>query len=205
MRTKTLLLPKIIFGFAAIAAISAVPQTSAVPVTFSGGSGTPLSFSLAQPITYAITVNGLGPYFVFQGVGNPFNTGFSDISGTITYSVNGGAPIPFGGSGSNMASGFSNGSITPNDLYFSPMDLYAFNIGDMVVLSAGTLTTANNVPGSAASGSYSTFIAGADGATISSPGTVSAVPEALSTVWLGLPLFVMLATRRLRATPAPLG
>jgi hypothetical protein len=193
---KTKLLPKIILGLAAIAAITAAPRASAVPVGFSGGGGTPLSFTLSQPVTYTITASTglIAPYFVFQNV---FPSSFfsQNVSGSISFSINGGPALTIQVLG--IAVG---GSITANDLILQRTLPLGFTVGDVIVLSGGTVTTLGNVtPAAPASGNFNTFMASTSGARISTDGTTgSSVPETLATLWLALPLAAMFAARRFR-------
>lgn len=178
----------------AISAIfAATPRASAVPVTFSGGSVTPLSFSLAAPVSYTITgaPSGNAPFFVFQNTGN-LAFGSSIIS-TITFSVNSGPAQAL----SIADSGTTGGVITANDLFFNGA-LPMLNIGDVVTLTAGSWTTISPVvPAAPANGSYTTFITDGFGNVISTNGVSGfSTPESLSTLWLALPLVGMFAVRR---------
>jgi len=200
-------LSKILFGLAAALAISCAPQVSAVPVTFSGGSGTPLSFTLTEPVTYLITANspvGSAPFFILQNVGsNIFPTSAPFLTGDITFTINGGSPISIGQITQIVDLGFPIGVLTVNDLLFwAPQGANTVNaipgvsIGDTIVLSAGTLTTTSDVVAPAPpSGVFNTFITDGNGNLISAP---SSVPDSFSTLWLGLPLAGMFAVACLR-------
>jgi hypothetical protein len=190
-------LSKILFGSAAAIVISCAPQVSAVPVTFSGGSGTPLSFTLSEPVTYLITASvpfGGAPFFILQNVGsNIFPTSAPLLTGDITFTINGGPPISIGVITQAVA-----GVVTVNDLLFWAPDgpntvnaIPGVSIGDTIVLSTGTLTTTSDVVAPAPpSGVFNTFITDGNGNLISAP---SSVPDSLSTLWLGLPLAGMFA------------
>ena len=198
-------LSKILFGSAAAVAISCAPQVSAVPVTFSGGSGTPLSFTLTEPVTYLITASapfGTAPFFILQNVGsNIFPTSAPLLTGDITFTINGGSPISIGVITQVVDFGFPLGVLTVNDLLFWAPDgpntvnaIPGVSIGDTIVLSAGTLTTTSDVVAPAPpSGVFNTFITDGNGNLISAP---SNVPDSLSTLWLGLPLAGMFAVAR---------
>jgi hypothetical protein len=193
-------LSKILFGLAAALAISCAPQVSAVPVTFSGGSGTPLSFTLTEPVTYLITANspfGSAPFFILQNVGsNIFPTSAPFLTGDITFTINGGSPISIGQITQIVDFGFPIGVLTVNDLLFWVPDLPGVSIGDTIVLSAGTLTTTSDVVAPAPpSGVFNTFITDGNGNLISAP---SSIPDSFSTLWLGLPLAGMFAVACLR-------
>ena len=72
-------------------------------LAFSGGSGAPLTLTLNAPVTYFITTasgSGGAPFFDFQGVGDVFGSS-PYVSGTVTFTINGGAAHTF----SYLASG----------------------------------------------------------------------------------------------------
>src|SRR4029077_16184578 len=200
-------LSKILFGLAAAVAISCAPQVCAVPVTFSGGSGTPLSLTLTDPVTYLITASvpfGGAPFFILQNVGsNIFPTSAPLLAGDITFTINGGSPISIGVITQIVDLGFPIGVLTVNDLLFwapqGPNTVNAIpgvSIGDTIVLSVGTLTTTSDVVAPAPpSGVFNTFITDGNGNLISAP---SSVPDSFSTLWLGLPLAGMFAVACLR-------
>src|SRR5690348_6757467 len=72
----------------AVIAISFANRSSAVPVTFSGGSGTPLTITLSEPVTYQITLSvpvDSAPFFVLQDVTNgESGIGEYELSGNVT-------------------------------------------------------------------------------------------------------------------------
>jgi hypothetical protein len=156
-----------------------------IVLSFSGGGGTPLSMTLTSPVSYTITQSaGLGdaPFFVFQGVGNPFGAVITFVSGNITFSVNGGPSR----SVFQTASGVPVNDLAANDLYFFGQ-LPGVSVGNTVILSAGTLTTTSNFAGAApASGNFQTFIIEGYGAKISTFGTTAGgnVPDSGATVAL---------------------
>ncbi len=86
-------------------------------LTFSGGSGTPLSTTLQTAVTYTINntlcagIN--APFFVFQGVGNPLTNTFPPVTSTMTFSITGATSQPI----TDENSGVTNGNFTANDLY----------------------------------------------------------------------------------------
>jgi hypothetical protein len=146
-------------------------------LTFIGGSGTPLSTTLQTRVTYTITNTSCagasaGPYFDFDEVGNVL-AGSRTVTGTMTYSINGGALQAITG----VESGFVGGNVTANDLsvYGAQPGVAS---GATVVLSAGTVTTTTNVTAARpANGNYVTFITSASGVRCSSNG-VSLAPTA---------------------------
>ncbi|MDQ2945702.1 MAG: hypothetical protein M3Y27_07140 [Acidobacteriota bacterium] len=73
-------------------------------LTFSGGNNTPFVLTLNAPVRYAITANGangISPFFIFQGVGDVFGGLFPGVSGSITFSINGGSAQSIAGEGSD--------------------------------------------------------------------------------------------------------
>ena len=206
----------LLLALASLVALT-LPTASAVPVTFSGGNGTPLNMTLLQPVTYTITAGLAGELrFVFEDTGNfasgPENS-VTQATSDINFTINAGIPgDPMNRLGSLIPSDpvIPSDPITPNDLFvFNASSLNAVLIGDTVVLSAGTLTTASadgpiSIPQAPPVGTdFSTFIVGhldPVSVRISGPGTVGSVsvPDSLSTLWLGLPIGVMLAVARLR-------
>jgi hypothetical protein len=196
MKTKTFKIVPKFFGVAVIAALSFAPRASAVPVTFSGGSGTPLSFTLTDPITYLITASAtVAPFFIFQNTGN-FGSDF--VTGNITFTINAGSPQSI----TQLDSGVAAGAVTANDAFLRSTLFPGVSIGDTVILSSGTVTTTSPVAAAAPpSGMYNTFISDGSGIPVSGPGissAVSGVPDSLSTLWLSLPLIGMFAAARLR-------
>jgi len=128
-------------------------------LSFSGGNGTPITLTLAQPINYTITLNtaaGNAPFFLFEGVGNFFPGSFLSVTGSIVFTINAGAPQSI----NTLNSGFLGGAITPDDIFLFG-GFPAFAAGDLVTLSAGTLTTTNNFAGAPpAGGLFNTVIIG---------------------------------------------
>jgi hypothetical protein len=139
-------------------------QADAIPLTFSGGSGSPLTITLNEPVTYTITAPpSIGFLFDFKGVGNVFG-GTLNVSGTMTYTVNGGAAISINAGDT----GFPVGAIAANDLILFHNPLPAAALGDVVTLSPGSLTTAINIAaGAPASGPYDAILVDPNGAQVS--------------------------------------
>ncbi|MDQ2949717.1 MAG: PEP-CTERM sorting domain-containing protein [Acidobacteriota bacterium] len=142
-------------------------------LTFSGGNNTPFVLTLNAPVRYAITANGangISPLFIFQGVGDVFGGLFPGVSGTVSFSINGGSAQSITGENS----GVTAGSLALNDIYmFGSFPGVA--AGDIVTLTADTLTS-NIAAAPPASGSFTTFIIDGNGTKISANG-VSVVPE----------------------------
>jgi hypothetical protein len=147
-------------------------------LTFSGGSGTPLSTTLQTSVIYTVNNEACvgpsnGPIFIFDEVGNPFRISGSIVTGTITFSINGGPPqsITTENSGANV------NAVSPNDLFIEGA-LPDLSVGDTVVLSAGTVTTNTTVASARPNnGSFPTFIVNDGGVRCSTNG-VAATPTA---------------------------
>jgi hypothetical protein len=131
-------------------------------LTFSGGNGSPLSLTLTQPVTFTINIAGPsnGPIFDFQNLGG----------GNQAFSQEG--------------SGLALGAIAANDVYANG-SFVSLNLGDVVLLHAGTLTTTPNFAAAPpANGSYNAFITNTSGTRASANGV--AVPEPQSAAFFAL-------------------
>jgi hypothetical protein len=198
IRNKSGLLKKSLLTVAATFVLLSGSARGQANLTFSGGNGSPLSLTLNQPVVYTITTGfSVGPFFIFQNVGNPFNGAGGTVLGTISFTINGGASQVI----YTINSGVNVGVVTANDLYIFGSEPGA-NAGDIIFLSAGTLTTTGNVAAPPpANGSYTTFITDGSGNLVSTNGI--AVPEPQSAALLvtagGLGfLFLMRQPRRSR-------
>jgi hypothetical protein len=170
------------FAVFATALTLALPMAAAnaqANLSITGGNGGQMVFTLFAPVQYTLTTSPLAdaPFFVFRGVGDLFSNSFPIVSGTMTWSVNGG-PLR---SLTDANSGVTTGSVTANDLYFYGPDATQtpgwLQSGDVITLWTGTLTTSAAfafVPPTATE--YSTFLAEEWGASISTNG-VTTVPE----------------------------
>ena len=174
-------------------AFASVP--SPVQVNFSGGSGSPLTITLPQAITYTVTNDtpSSGLVFVFQDVYPPVPiAGITGglISGSISRSINGGAAATM----SRIGSFDSSGVIDDNDLFFHSLNNTGANLNDVVVLASGSLTTGFPVSGAAPpSGLYSAILT--DGNWVQ----IDPVPEPSGLLAaLALPAAATLSRRRRR-------
>jgi hypothetical protein len=149
---------------------AAWPQAT---LNFSGGTGSPITLELVQSVTYVMTASAPvgAPSFVFDGVGNVFEDMLPAATGSITFTINGGSPHPI----FRINSGVTAGIATADDVYVYGM-LLPLNVGDLVTLTAGTLTTTTDValpaPGD---GTFNTIITDGFGMPLSTTGV--AIPE----------------------------
>lgn len=152
-------------------------------LTFAGGNGGPITLTLLNSLTYTVfAVPSAQLYFDFDGVGGPIVSGTG--SGTITYSVNGGAPQVI----DSLTNGFAAGSVTPDDLALRGLFI-ALGVGDTVTLTPGTFTTAFGFNGTFTNGTYATRLSDFGGNFV---GTVVSAPEPTS-VAFALPLLTGMA------------
>jgi hypothetical protein len=182
-----------------IATLTVLPQKAGAQanLTFSGGSGTPLTMTIAAPITYTITTTSpVAPFFIFQGVGDLFLTDTPSVTGTVTFSINGGAAQTI----DIIGSGVTGGSLAADDVYIfgsSP----GVTTGDTVFLTAGAITTTTNIAAAApANGAFDTFIVeGGGGDKISTLGSSSSAapePGTLALLALGTALGIVARRRK---------
>jgi|GEM_PF-2961328 hypothetical protein len=176
-------------GFSLFALISPAAHSQA-DLTFSGGSGAPLVLTLNTDISY--TINNITalpvPVFVFKSVGNPINGTNGTNLVTITSLLNGGAPLTISG----ISSGFNVGAgIAANDIFLTGTSRFLIN-GDIITLTAGSLTTANTIAAIAPTdGSFTTFLTDSLGNIISTSGIAtggSGVAPEPASLALALPL-----------------
>jgi len=152
----------IFFGLASL--LASLLSTSAHAVanlSFSGGNGSQVVFTLNQPVEYTITATPTvyAPIFAFRGVGDLFAATWPAVSGTMTYSVNGGSPLTL----DTVNSGIVNTDVLATDLYFYGPNLYDavgwLVAGDVVTLWSGQLTTTDSFGfAPPMGGEFSTFI-----------------------------------------------
>lgn len=173
-----------------LAILATAPAANAqANLSFSGGSGAPLTIGLLNLVSYTVTAAGTvnnAPLFVFQSVGNLFGNSSSTVTSTLTYRVNGGTAQTI----QRINSGLTGLDLAATDVYINGF-LIGVNIGDIVTLTSGTLTTNNSVAAAApVAGSFTTFLA-TDGTRtrISNNGVAGAVvaaPEPGSIALLGI-------------------
>lgn len=84
-------------GLAGVIASLLTTVAVASPIGFSiaGGNNAPVVFTLAAPVKYTVTVSpsDLAPIFAFRGVGDLFAATWPGVSGSMTYSINGGPSL----------------------------------------------------------------------------------------------------------------
>ncbi len=150
-------------------------------LSFSGGNNAPFVLTLNTPVQYVINaaLTSNAPFFIFKNVGNPLG-GQTSVSGSISFSINGGPAQTI----MSENSGAAIGNISTNDLFFfGPFS--ALGIGNVITLTAGTITTNTSVAGAPpAGGSFTTFLTDANGVQVSTTGI--AVPEPTTWALLGL-------------------
>jgi hypothetical protein len=182
-----------------IATLTVLPQKAGAQanLTFSGGSGTPLTMTIAAPITYTITTTSpVAPIFVFQGVGNPFLDILPSVTATMTFSINGGAAQTING----INSGVTGGSVATNDVWIFG-SVPGVTTGDTVSLTAGAITTTTNIAAAApANGAFDTFLVdllnGNKISTLGSSSSAAPEPGTLALLALGTALGIVARRRK---------
>jgi len=165
------------FLAAAIAALflsaSAYAADPLADLSFTGRDGSPLTVTLNLPVSFLITTGGdLSPVLIFQGVGDLLHGAGFEVTGNITFTINGGDAQSFNSAGS----GFEGGAFQATDLYFYG-DFGSLVVGDTVVVSSGTLATLSDVNAIAPdNGLYSAILADAGSSNQISDG-LGPVPE----------------------------
>ncbi len=167
-------------------ALATVSAHAATEVTWSGTPGsTPISMTLPQSATFNITSSTISGNFILFAIRNVQATPDSQtLAGTLstkwTFSINGSGSYNMSGWVDN---GYSSGAITANDSYTFWQSTVALNIGDVVTLNAGTISTASNGPADfilGTNGSYDMFMinaSGGFGGTLISGAATSSIPE----------------------------
>ena len=191
---RSLALAVAVLGLAALGASHALAQAS---LTFGGGLGMPLTLTLNAPVTYVVTMAAANaPYVVFQSVGNVL--GSRPVSGTLTFTINGGAPQSFTYLNSGASGG--GGAEVPADAFLYG-SMPGLAVGNTVVLNAGTLTTTGNFTGAPpASMSYQTFLTDGNDDKLDAVNGVSAAPEPSTWALMDLGAAGVGLTLRRRAT-----
>ena len=152
----------IFFGLAGLlASLLSTSAHAVASMSFSGGNGSQVVFTLNQPVEYTITTTSAveAPIFAFRGVGDLFAATWPAVSGSMTYSVNGGSPLTL----ETVNSGFDNSDVLATDLYFYGPNIYDpigwLEAGDVVTLWSGELTTTDSFAfAPPTGGEFSTFI-----------------------------------------------
>ncbi len=176
---KKLVLGSLAFASTILAANHAHAQAN---LLFSGGNGS-LTLTLTAPVEYRVTRDPegeLSPGFVFIGTGDFTNGAGAGLMGNITFTVDGGPVQTI----TTLESGVSSDSdLQPTDSYIFG-DLPGVGVGEIVLLTAGTLTTTGNYTGTVpASGTYETTLVDDFGNFIAD---ARVVPEPSTWALLGL-------------------
>lgn len=178
---------------ALLATLLASAAQGAVTLSISGGSGTPLNFTLLQSITYTVVEEeeeeSMAPLFIFEGTAGSSTYLAGNLTGDITFSINGIGNYPI----TQIFSGHTGGDMTADDIYLYG-GLYPLNTGDVITISAGTLTTTESLPDAVpalSGGIAESFLTDGNGVRISP----NAVPEP-SAALLGATCIVGLLRRR---------
>jgi len=171
------------FGLAGLlASLLSTSAHAVASMSFSGGNRAPLTFTLNQPVEYTITTTPTfpAPEFVFRDFGFLFSEeSANSVSGTMTYSVNGGSPLKL----DKVSSHYYNvGGDVRSLLYFWGPNLVDpagwLHAGDVVTIWSGELTTTDPVAlAPPSNGDFSTFMSEFQGVISTDGVTVSPVPE----------------------------
>jgi hypothetical protein len=169
-RERGVLIEFLILSTLVTFAFAASSHAGNVQVNFSGGSGSPLTITLPQAVSFTVTNDTAGSVadFVFLGVGN-FIGGSAGVSGTLSYTTNGGGLLAI-----DRAGTFPLGVVTANDMSLFKNSSPGVNLGDVLVLSSGSVTTSANISAAAPpSGLYSAIFVDINGTQL---GVGTAVP-----------------------------
>lgn len=154
----------------ALGALAWTQASAQVALSFSGGSGSPLTVNVQNDATFTLTADGVKHDFFFFDI--PGFTGPTEgsVSGSLGFTTNGGALNTFETANGSTPSGYTGG-----------INLWStgstWHTGDSVVLHAGSFTTAASYAGSLPSaGSYNVYLMDNGGNFLSAAGA-SAVPE----------------------------
>ena len=196
MKTPTIYRFLPVCGLAAALYFGAAATSQAtVAMSWSGGSGAPLSVTFAYPIVFnVVTAAGVdeGPAVDMVGIGNLFGDIFPSATG-VSITINGGSSLSI----TNWNSGHLGIDAALTDVYFFGIGaIPGVAVGDVVTVSAGTLTGLDPYAGAApTTTSTEMYLVNYLGQNISSPGT-SVVPEPSAALLGGLGLLGLLRRRR---------
>ncbi len=158
-------------------------------LTFGGGNDSALTITLNNPIAFVVDQTPVGgaPFFVFENVGNDFAGGLP-VTGSLTYTINGGAAQSL----LVATSGSNSNAVTPGDLLLYGA-LPGVALTDAVTLNAGTLTTTDTFAGPPpAGGPFTAFLADSQGNAIS---LTNPVPEPSTWALVAVGLAILAAAR----------
>ncbi len=176
-------------------------------ITFSGGSGSPLSITLNEPITFTLNQS-YGESFIYIALDELYPTDqplqfLSNASSSFTLSGLGYSATANNG----PIVGWNGGSSDPRDIVFDFVGAGSLANGAQITLSAGQLVTSGNMTGPLpTAASFSVWLRHNNGGVLTpisnqvSVTNASAIPEpATTTALAGLAVFGALLARRRRA------
>lgn len=174
----------ILSAFLAAAALFAPVATHAqARLSFSGGDDTPLTITLETPLLFELQgtkPDDMGFSFLFRNVFEENYSVLSGVTGNMEFSVNGGDPYSitsvlfwnyWGGMGNDLA-------LVNTDAADGMIPGLVFNIGDILELTAATITTVEpqSLLSTPVDGIYDVFLIDS-GDWLVIPANITAVPE----------------------------
>ena len=180
-----------------LAPLLSATADAAIALEFSGGSGAPLSITIVEPVMFTVNVSqGVSgsPAFLIEDIGQIFSGfTFDGLSGDVTFTVNSGTPITM----YSFYGGLNAGAPDLNDLLLTG-SFSSMAEGDVIILSAGTLTTNSAVAAAVPTdGAYNMYFY--DMETMMRAGTDGiAVPEPSAAALAGLACAALALRRRRR-------
>lgn len=164
----------VLVAVAAFVFVSSVPAAN-VLMSFSGGNGIPMQFTVPHPISYTVTNDtpDSGVIFVFKNVGDLTSGATRFGVGSLSFTVNGGAAVAVDHAGTFAVGGV----IDDNNLsLFHANSAQGVNLGDVILLSADTFFMAFNVSAPPPpNGLYEAILADSLGIQLGTGATVGAI------------------------------